>query len=119
MELKVYRHAVELGKPPFGKAPERLDPVDVAMAVTGEFMLTVVHPKMPGMADIHQAVVTPPAIAVDDALNRHLAQYDRLQSQALTVWDDLRINTPNTGCFSVPRPRLSLPWQPRCRLAPK
>jgi hypothetical protein len=64
----------------------------MAMAVPRKFVVAVVHPKMPGVADIDQAVVTPPAIAVNDAFNRHLAQDSRLQSQPLTVWDDLRVH---------------------------
>lgn len=56
----------------------------------------MIHPEMARIADIHQAVVTPPAITVNDAFNCHLAQDDSLQCQALTVRDDLRINPPLT-----------------------
>ena len=52
----------------------------MAMAVTGELVYAVVHPKMPGVPDIDQAVVTPPLCPVGkpSAFNRHLAQYNRL-----------------------------------------
>ena len=69
MESEVYRYAIELGKPPFGKAPKRLDAVNVAMAVTGKFVFAMIHPEMARITDIHQAVVTPPAISVNDAFN--------------------------------------------------
>jgi len=44
------------------------------MAATGKFVIARIHPKMPRIADIDQAIVAPPAIAVDDAPDRHLAE---------------------------------------------
>ena len=69
MESEVYRHAIELGQTPFSEAPERFDPVDVAMAVTGKFAVAVVDPKVACVTHVHQAVLAPPAITVNNAFN--------------------------------------------------
>lgn len=74
VESEVYRHTIKLGKAALGKTPKRFDAINMVMAVPRKLVVAVVHPKMPGVADIHQAVVSPPTIAVDDAFNCHLAQ---------------------------------------------
>lgn len=57
------RYAVELGRPPLGIAPERLNAVDVASA-PDEPVVTVADPKMFVIADANQAVA-PPAVRMD------------------------------------------------------
>lgn len=78
MKPEAYRYAVELGKAAFSKAPKRFDAIYVAMAVTGKLAAAVVHPEMPGIADIDQAVAASPAIAVDGASNRHFTENNGL-----------------------------------------
>ncbi len=56
-----------------GITPEALDAVDVVagMSCVGELVGVVVHAQMPGVAEIDQAVVATPAIAVDDCVEAH------------------------------------------------
>jgi hypothetical protein len=63
----VFRHAVELGDPTFGVAPEALDAVEVR-AVVGELVGTVVDSQVPGVDDIDLPVVTTLAVGMDDDL---------------------------------------------------
>jgi len=76
-------HAVELRQPPFGKAPEALDAVDVALAA-GELALVVIDPQVPGVADIDQAVVPSPAVRMHDAVEAHPAA-DRPQQRGFSA----------------------------------
>jgi len=96
VEFKVYGDPIELGKPSFGKTPKRFDAIDMAMAVPRKLVVAVVNPKMPGVPDIDQAVVTPPTITVNNAFNCHLAEDNGLQSQSLAVRDDLRVHAAFT-----------------------
>jgi len=44
------------------------------MAITmGKFMLTMVHTEMLFVPPIHQPIVAPPTVRVDDAVKGHLA----------------------------------------------
>jgi hypothetical protein len=63
------RDAVELLQAMLGEAPETLDAVDVVRPA-GELVLPVIDSVMLRVADIDQAVVAAPAVAVDDYLRR-------------------------------------------------
>jgi len=52
----------------------------------------MIDPKMPINPDIHQAVITPPAIGVDNAVGVDLAADDGLQRGFGGVWDDLGVD---------------------------
>ena len=60
-------HAVELLEPPLGVAPEALDAVDVTLAV-GELVRAMMDSEVLRVADIHESVVTAPAVGVDDGI---------------------------------------------------
>ena len=63
-------HAIEHGQTEFGKNPERLSAVGVALGTpTGKFGFSVAGLKMPGIASIDQSAVPP-----------------RQQSLGLTLW---------------------------------
>lgn len=51
----------------------------------------MIDPEMPINPDIHQAVITPPAIGVDNAVGVNLAADDGLQRGFGGVWDDLGV----------------------------
>jgi len=84
-------YAVELGEPALGAAPERLDAVDVVLAL-GELVVAVVDPEVPVKADVNQAIVTSPAVRMDDGANVHLAPDHRLQRGFGAVWDDFGVD---------------------------
>jgi hypothetical protein len=69
--IKFYGDTIKIGKTAFGKTPKQFDAIDMAMAVPGKLVVAVVHPKMTGVPSIHQTVVTPPTITVNNALNCH------------------------------------------------
>ena len=104
-----------------GKAPERFDAVDVLMAVPDKLAVAVVHPKMAGVSDLHQTVIIPSAITVNDAFNRHLVEYHHLRSQSLTVRGDLRVHLAltrkDTKHRLLKRPTVTreLALSPNCR----
>ena len=52
----------------------------------------MIDPEMPINPDIHQAVITPPAIGVDNAVGVDLAADDGLQRGFGGVWDDLGVD---------------------------
>ena len=66
------RDAVELGQAAFGVAPEALDAVDVARA-SRELVSAMMDPQMLFVTDVHQPVVPPPAVGMDDDLRLDLA----------------------------------------------
>jgi len=68
-----------------------------------------------GVSYIYQTIITTLAITIYETFMDTLpsitaCKVKRLQSGAISVYTlPSRSNTPNTGCFNVPRPRLSLP----------
>ena len=60
-------HGVELLQAAFGKAPEALDPVNVAMVIN-ELVRAMVDSEVLRIADINQSVIAAPAIRVDDGI---------------------------------------------------
>lgn len=71
-------NTLHLGQAQFGIGPERFDAVDVGQIV-GELIAGMVHPQVLGVPNVHQSVIAAPAIAVDDAIERHLATDHLLQ----------------------------------------
>lgn len=58
---------LELGEAMLGEGPEALDAVDVVRA-HGELVGAMVDTKMPGIAEIDQAVITAPAVGMDHGI---------------------------------------------------
>ena len=69
VKLKIGNDAIKLAQPPFGKAPKRLNTIDMAM----------VHPKMFRIANIDQAIVTAPTIRVYDTIKCYFTENNALQ----------------------------------------
>ena len=88
--MEVDFNAVELGKPALGEAPEGFDAVDVGAALCEGFLLVDAH--MLVIADIHQAIVSRPAIGTDDALRIDPSTDNGPQCVLGTVLDDLGVN---------------------------
>ena len=85
-EEAVPAHAVELGKPSFGKAPEALDAVNVVFA-SGELVDLMVEAVV-AKARGDQAIVGQPAVGVHVALAQHVAIDNGLQLLARAILDD-------------------------------
>lgn len=64
---------VKLCEAAFGIAPKTLNTVDVAFTA-GEFIPAVIDTIMPGIAQIHQAVIAAHSIRMDDCLGPELAR---------------------------------------------
>jgi len=62
-------HAVGLLQAPLGKAPEALDAVDVALAVS-KLVSTMIDPVMFRIPDIDEAVIAAPPVTVNDGVCR-------------------------------------------------
>ena len=83
--------SVELHQPGLGKGPERLDAVDVVLALD-ELISAMLDPVMLLVTQIDQTTVSSPAIGVDDALWVHFTPYDCLKSGLSAVGDDLGVD---------------------------
>ena len=90
------RDAVEFLEATLGEAPKALNPIDV-MCALHKLVLTMMGSKMLGISDINQAVVTAPAVRVDDGLERDATAHNGLQSALFAVRHDLRVNA--SGSF--------------------
>ena len=62
----------------FRKAPEAFDSVDMSFT-PGKFVTAMINPKVFAIADIDKAIVTTPAIGIDDAFGFDLAANKGLQ----------------------------------------
>jgi len=92
MQVKgMFGNAVELRQPAFGKAPERLNAIDVMLS-SDEFVVAVVDPEMLVKADVHQPIVATPAVGVDDAVDVGLAPDNGLQRGLGGVGDDFGVD---------------------------
>jgi len=87
----MFGNAVELRQPAFGKAPERLNAIDVMLS-SGEFVVAVADPEMLVKADVHQPVVAASAVGVDDAVDVCLAPDNGLQRGLRSVGDDFGVD---------------------------
>jgi len=85
------RHAVKFHEPPFGKRPKGLDSVDMASA-TSELVLSVLHPKVLFVSEIDQAVISPPAIRMNDAVEADSSPNDGLQRGLCAIRDDFGVD---------------------------
>ena len=71
------RDAVELLEASLGRTPETLNTVDGCRA-SHELVLTMMDSKVLGIPDINQAVVTTPALSVDDGVACEAAAHNGL-----------------------------------------
>ena len=84
-------HTVELGEPSLCIAPERFDAVDMPFSIR-KLIVSVMHPEMLVKAYIHQSVITPPAIGMDDGTRLHMPSYNGLQRSFGLVRHNLGID---------------------------
>ena len=108
LEVKVKRmiwHTVELLQSSFGKAPKALNPVDMT-AARCKLIGAVIDAKVFGIADINQAVIAAPSVAVNRHFGCDTAPDDGLQRGFAAVGHDLGVNAtvaleqPEDGRFA-------------------
>jgi len=88
----MFIHTTESIQTGLGKAPEALDAVDMGLA-SDKFILAVIDSQVPAIANVNQAVVTPPAIGIDDAVQGDTTSDNALQRSLCAVRDDFCVNT--------------------------
>ena len=94
MQIKgVFRHAIKLCESALGKAPERLDSINVAGRV-GKFILAMLDAVMLVVADVYQAVIAAPAVAVNHAFGIHFASYNALKRLFTGIRDNFSVHVP-------------------------
>jgi len=73
-----FAHPSESCEARFCKAPEAFYSVDMSFA-PGEFVTAMIHTEMLAIANIDKAIVTTPAVRIDDAFWLDLATNNGLQ----------------------------------------
>jgi hypothetical protein len=102
MKIEVNLDAVKLGESALGEAPERFNAIDVRAAFCKGFALVDSH--MLVVADVHQAIITRPAVGADDTLRIDPSTNDGPQGVLGAIFDDLGVNL--TLSFKDPEDRL-------------
>ena len=82
---------VELSQSSFGKAPERLNAVDMRIA-PGKLIVAVVNAVMFIKANIDQAIVAAPAIRVNHTGNVYFSSDDGLQDGFRSIGNNLSVD---------------------------
>ena len=88
----MFTHTTKSIQTGFGKPPEALDAVDMGSA-SDELILPVINAQVSSIADVNQAVVTPPAIGIDDAIQGDTTPDNPLQGSLSAIRDDFCIHT--------------------------
>ena len=63
----MFIHTTKSIQPGFCEASEAFNTIDMGSA-SDEFILAMIHSQVLTITDIDQAIVTPPAIGIDDAI---------------------------------------------------
>ena len=87
----MFIHTTESIQTGLGKAPEALDAVDMGFT-SNELVLPVIDTQVLAVADINQAIVAPPAIGIDDAVQGNPTADNALQRSLSAVRDDFCVN---------------------------
>ena len=96
MQIKgMFRYAIELCQASFGKAPERLDTVNMSLT-TDKFIVSMMHPEVLVKTNIDQPVVAAPSIRMNHGSWRYMATDNGLQCRFRAIWHNLCVD------FSLP-----------------
>lgn len=87
----IFGHTIELRQAPIGKARKGLDPVDM-VTTSNKLNIAVIHPKIFIKANIHQTIISTPAIGFDSAKRICFASDNRLQYALRRVGNNLCVN---------------------------
>jgi len=87
----LFGDAIELRQAAFGKAPKRLNAIDMLLT-SNKFVVAVIDPKVLVKADVYQPIVATPTIGMDDAGDVHLAPNNGLQCGFVGIGDDFGVD---------------------------
>jgi len=76
----------------FRRAPEALDAIDMDASAADKHVIAVLDPEVFAVAEVDQAIVANPAIAMDDTGHIDATANNRPQSRPFGVRDDFRID---------------------------
>ena len=80
VEIKrILAHSTEANKTCFSKGPETLDTIDVRVSI-GKFILAMLYPEMLLIPQVHQTIISAPAIRMDNAFKVYTASDYALES---------------------------------------
>lgn len=88
----MFIHTSESIQTGLGKAPEALDAVDMGFT-SNELILPVIDAQVLAVADVNQAIVAPPAIGINDAVQGDPTADNALQRSLSAVRDDFCVDT--------------------------
>lgn len=88
---RAIRHAIELGQATLGVTPEALNAVDVTL-VANELVVIMMDPQMLLITDVNQAVITTPAVGMDDDLGLYFAPNHGQKRAFGAVGDNLGVD---------------------------
>lgn len=80
-------------QPGLREGPEAFYPIDMTAPI-GELVLSMMDPEMFLVSQIHQAVVAPPPVRMDDAFEVHASPDDGLERGTAAIGHDLREDLP-------------------------
>ena len=102
----------EPGQSGFGVTPEAFDPVNVVGAIcpTRELVAAMVDAQVLLISQVHQAVVPPPAVGMDDAVERDYASNRPLEPGFGEIGDQLGVHL--AVAFEAAEDRRFLPGAP-------
>src|SRR5205809_5065632 len=93
-EEVVASDAAAFGQPGLRGTPEALNAINVDAAPADEHAVPVFHAKVFAVAEVNQAVISDPAIRMNDAAEINAPANNAEQSRTFGVGDDLRIDPP-------------------------
>lgn len=85
-------HTTESRQPGLCKSPKAFNAVDMRMT-SHELILAMIDPEMFSVTDINQAIISAPAIRVDDAVEGDASSNNALQRRFAAVSNNLGVNT--------------------------
>lgn len=89
----IFRHPIKLNQSSLGKTPEGLNPINVLVA-SGKFIMTMINVIMFIVPHIHQAIITTPAIRMDDTFVIDFPAYNSLQGLFAGIRNNFSVHIP-------------------------
>ena len=84
-------HPPKTSHPGFGEAPKSFNPIEMGRT-RNKLVLPMIHPKVFPISDVDEAIITSPAVGVDNALQGHFSTNNALKSVYPPIRNDLGID---------------------------
>jgi hypothetical protein len=92
MQIKfLFTDAIKFGKTSFGKAPKRLNAIDVTHRVS-KLIMAMMNPEMLIKPNINQSIIAPPGIGMNNAFWINFAPYNALKRLFSGIWNNFGID---------------------------